>query len=417
LTPFFEHEYATLYHGKCEVVLPLLPESFSDSIVTDPPYELSFMGKGWDGTGIAYNVEMWAAALRVLKPGGHLLAFGGPRTSHRMVCAIEDAGFEIRDTIMWIFGSGFPKSLDVSKAIDKAAGAERVLTRPGTRQRDGYGEDWDTNSSSERPRYDIPATETAAAWKGWGTALKPAFEPIVIARKPFRSSVAENVLKHGTGALNIDRCRIPTEDALTGSGSPPLKFGGQNHRPFHDRDGEASAQRRYDKNGGTNFAATPGPRGGDPLGRWPANVIHDGSDEVVELFPDDAGAAAPVFRRNGDKFRTAYGAFAGNLDEQGSTFQGDQGSAARFFYCAKADRQDRNEGCDELPERPLNWSSGDQAPGTFRETDRANALPLPAGHTAGRSGARSFYGLGLDLQSRARRGLPLRRHRAGAALL
>ncbi|AXH68079.1 DNA methylase [Mycobacterium phage Target] len=162
--------------GDCRDILTELEDASVDAILTDPPYELAFMGKKWDGSGIAFDVEMWEQCLRVLKPGGHLLAFGGSRTWHRLTVAIEDAGFEIRDSIAWLYGSGFPKSLDVSKAIDKAAGAEREVRQ----------------------------------WQGWGTALKPAFEPIVVARKPLVGTVAANVLEHGTGALNIDACRIGT---------------------------------------------------------------------------------------------------------------------------------------------------------------------------------------------------------------
>ena len=175
--------------GDCREVMKTLADSSVDSIVTDPPYELGFMGKSWDRTGVANDVETWRQCLRVLKPGGHLLAFGGTRTNHRMVCAIEDAGFEIRDQAAWLYGSGFPKSLDVSKAIDKAAGVARELTRPGVIQRDGYGEDWDTGSSSSRPRRDAPATSAAKQWEGWGTALKPSYEPVCIARKPEEYSV------------------------------------------------------------------------------------------------------------------------------------------------------------------------------------------------------------------------------------
>lgn len=295
-----------------------LPENSIDAVVTDPPYELGFMGKSWDGSGVAFDVSTWRETLRVMKPGAHLLAFGGTRTYHRLVCAIEDAGFQIRDQIGWVFGSGFPKS---------------------------HNGEWG------------------------GTALKPAWEPICVARKPLQGTVEQNWKQWGTGALNIDESRIPTDDALSGSYKPPFSFRGENSRPFH----EASRERRYTENGGTNFAATPGPRGGDAKGRWPANLIHDGSDEVVALFPREAGAAAPVHRRNGDKFRNAYGAFAGDIDEEGSTFHGDSGSAARFFYCAKASREDRDDGMDGVEKKPLNWSSGTKSPGTFQSpnTERA----------------------------------------------
>ena len=200
-------------------VLKTIPDDSIDSIVTDPPYELGFMGKKWDNTGIAYSVELWSECLRVLKPGGHLLSFGGSRTYHRMACAIEDAGFEIRDQIMWVYGSGFPKSLDVSKAIDKATGAERQIvrdeitdlfgTREELRQKPAYGIGANSgvfagHAAGAMAKETLCATDEANTWQGWGTALKPAHEPIVMARKPLgEKTVAENVLRHGTGAINI----------------------------------------------------------------------------------------------------------------------------------------------------------------------------------------------------------------------
>ena len=199
----------TLLKGNCLELLKTLEDNSIDSIVTDPPYELGFMGKSWDASGIAYNVELWKQALRVLKPGGHLLAFSGSRTYHRMVVAIEDAGFEIRDQIMWIYGSGFPKSLDVSKAIDKAAGAERPNRTVETGGKSGSHENPTRHVTNAR----TPATPEAQQWQGWGTALKPAHEPIVVARKPLIGTVASNVLEWGTGALNIDGSRVGTETA------------------------------------------------------------------------------------------------------------------------------------------------------------------------------------------------------------
>ena len=344
----------TLHHGDCLEVMRGMADASVDAIVTDPPYHLTtgkkggcgqasvdletpygrarigtgFMGMKWDGGDVAFSVELWAEALRVLKPGGHLLAFSGTRTYHRMVVAIEDAGFEIRDQIGWLYGSGFPKSRNIA-------------------EHDLEGED-------------------AARWAGWGTALKPAWEPICVARRPLAGTVAENVLAHGTGALNIDGCRVATDEVLrAGAGGIPCRNDPMVPR---GRAGEASATRRYADAGATDFAPLPGPRGGDPAGRWPANVIHDGSAEVLQAFAQygDRGAAAPVHRRNGDKFRTTFGAFTGNIDEAGSTFHGDTGSAARFFYCAKASRADRNAGCEALDAKPLNWSSGTQNPGSFQ---------------------------------------------------
>ena len=224
--------------GDCRDLLATLGAESVHAVVTDPPYHLlqasrkgsprtpgsvetpygrtrtggekGFMGQTWDGGDVAFQPDTWRAVLRVMKPGAHLVAFGGTRTYHRMVCAIEDAGFEIRDQIGWLYGSGFPKSLGVGKAIDKAAGADRKVTRAGFKQIGGYGDDWDTKSSAKRERRDEPATTEAEQWDGWGTALKPAWEPIVVARKPLIGTVAENVLAHGTGALNINGCRVET---------------------------------------------------------------------------------------------------------------------------------------------------------------------------------------------------------------
>jgi len=293
--------------GNCLDTLKTLPDCSIDSIVTDPPYEYGFMGKSWDNSGIAYNVEMWRECLRVLKPGGHLLAFSGSRTYHRMTVAIEDAGFEIRDQIMWIYGSGFPKSLDVSKAIDKAAGAEREdgvagpysARRPRDRVQTNTGAFEGTMGASTSALVTAPATSEAQRWQGWGTALKPAHEPICVARKPLTGTVASNVLKWGTGALNIDGSRVGTAD--WGSRPP------------------SSPNQIYGK-----LDLTDEPSVANALGRWPANVIHDGSDEVLAGFPNDAG---------------------------------------RFFYCAKASKSERNAGLEGLPEKGkvFNGQSGEPA--------------------------------------------------------
>ena len=285
-----------LHLGDCLEVMKTLPDCSVDAVVTDPPYGLSFMGKKWDYD--VPSVEIWAECLRVLKPGGHLLAFAGTRTQHRMAVRIEDAGFEIRDMIAWVYGSGFPKSLDVSKALDRAAGAEG-----------GHG-------PMKR------ATPEAQQWAGWGTALKPALEPITMARKPLAGTVAANVLEHGTGALNVDGCRVGTSKNVPASVS---------------KKAPANCYGKYAEAG-----ETPGVGGHDPnIGRWPANLIHDGSDEVVGLFPANAGAFAPVRGTEPSKpAKNTYGEYA----RGGGAFHNDTGSAARFFYTAKAAKSDRDNG-------------------------------------------------------------------------
>lgn len=365
---------AVVYFGDCRDVLKTLPNNSVDSVVTDPPYELGFMGKKWDSTGIAYDVTVWQECLRVLKPGGHILAFGGSRTWHRLAVAIEDAGFELRDSIAWLYGSGFPKSMDVSKAIDKRGGSGALLTKQigealrVARESRGISKskadeifcDGTTNWSwfEGRPAGQRPptpetfarivaewpeladlsekvaeaereviglgaaqcsqlektgicdghfdngtltvkhqlatksATPEAEKWQGWGTALKPAFEPIVVGRKPLIGTVAENVLEWGVGGLNIDGSRIA---------------GGE--RPLILSNNEKSANAFGDGLNGSKHGGTFN------QGRWPANVILD--EHTAELLDQQSGI-------------------------------GDTGGASRFFYVAKASKRDRNEGLDEL---------------------------------------------------------------------
>jgi DNA modification methylase len=361
----------TLLQGDCREMMATLEAASIDSIVTDPPYGLSFMGKGWDH-GVP-GVEFWTEALRVAKFGAHLLAFGGTRTYHRLACAIEDAGWEIRDCVMWVYGSGFPKSHDVSKAIDKANGrkfedryalgrhirerrqavgltqcdvngwfgyrdgcqhwerqdasgarvptvadfailqerlelsdewrklverveAEREVTGAKTVPvKPGFaGEVYGGDSSRRVVNITAPATEAARQWSGWGTALKPAWEPIIVARKPLVGTVAENVLTHGTGAINVDGCRVEGVREKTHSDS---------------------------RKAGNGWGASPSRA--LPPNRFPANLIHDGSGEVT----------APM------------------------------GEAARFFYCAKASKADRDEGCEGLPTIRVKMNNGNDAAG------------------------------------------------------
>jgi len=270
-----------------------------------------------------------------LLPGGHLLAFAGTRTQHRMAVRIEDAGFEIRDMLAWVYGSGFPKSLDVVKAIDKAEGAERRIIAEGApAKRMIPGADQHATGSWIKdngrvfvPTTTEPATDAARQWDGWGTALKPSFEPITLARRPLVGTVAQNVQAHGTGALNIDGCRVPTDEVLrAGTGNIPCRHDQSQPR---GRTGEASAQRRYTENGGTDFAMTPGPRGGDPAGRWPANLIHDGSEEVLALFPDSKGQQGDL--RATGRARPSSGRFGDMAPPTPHPARNDTGSAARFF--------------------------------------------------------------------------------------
>lgn len=308
---------AVIYAGDCLEILPGLADEFVDAVVTDPPYELGFMGRAWDASGIAYNVDLWKQCLRVLRPGGHLLAFGGTRTSHRLTCAIEDAGFEIRDSIVWIYGSGFPKSLDVSKAIDKAAGIWR-----------GRAGDIDTLNGSmgganyERTDKGNPVTDDAKRWTGWGTALKPSHEPIVVARKPLArgATVAANVLAHGTGALNIDACRVGTTREVPASHSKTASAVGV----------VGIGARRLESELDPN------------IGRWPTNVVLDDM-AAAELDEQSGATKSRAGRRNAPKAAGTYGAFAG--DDPDRLGHEDEGGASRFFpvfrYQAKAPTRER----------------------------------------------------------------------------
>lgn len=377
MTETFLDGKVVLHAGDCVDVMRSLPEASVDAIVCDPPYGLGFMGKKWDTPGAMVQrkaatenkwdhvggnhnpsnsadaartarvegkrfgewCEVWATeALRVLKPGGHLVAFSGTRTYHRMACAIEDAGFEVRDQLAFAYGSGFPKSLDVSKAIDKAAGAEREVVGVrdprgmydgkvrasaaiNTNWRNAEGRD-DTRDLS-RQVMSAPATDAARQWSGWGTALKPAWEPICLARKPLIGTVVQNVLKHGTGALNVDGCRVETDENPSGARRASAS-------PIREAGSWANDRRSPE-----TYAAV---RPGEALGRFPANLVHDGSEEVLECFPEQQ-SGAPGIKRGGNE-GAAYGAESRPPGTQMSGF-GDAGSAARFYYTAKADASDR----------------------------------------------------------------------------
>ena len=334
-----------LHHGDCLEILPALEAESVDSIITDPPYGISFLEQNWDH-GIP-GTTFWKEALRVARPGAFLLAFGGTRTFHRLACAIEDAGWDIRDCIMWVYSSGFPKSLDVSKAMDKAAGAQRdVVGSAADFARDGSKRK--TDKSHAKPHADqgghgykdrwsapvtVPKTEEAQKWSGWGTALKPAWEPIIVARKPLEGTVIENIREHGTGAMNIGGCKVGTDVVSTHSRG--------SNSAFPKRTGEKTAtesDRKKDQREGLDHS--------NRQGRWPANVIHDGSDEVMSAF-DKAGNRPSCNSPSEAKCRSKYRPEQGKYQSQGPIYPGDTGSAARFFYCAKASRADRNEGLDD----------------------------------------------------------------------
>lgn len=325
-------------HGSCLDRLKELPDNSVDSVVTDPPYELGFMNKGWDSSGIAFNLDVWRECLRVLKPGGHLLAFGGTRTYHRMAVAIEDAGFEIRDSIAWLYGSGFPKSQNISKALDKSLGAE-VKTGKAFKVAGEYGNrdlrDPEAQGESREEMRHTAQTDEAKQWEGWGTALKPAFEPIVVGRKPLsEKTIAQNVLTHGTGGINIDGSRIEAPDQ-------------QKLEKNWDRTQSVAAQEgRNAMSGGLNTIDLSDYKA---QGRWPANIILD--EYTAELLDEQSGISGGGTVRKIARSRSGFmlSGSEDNVQEANAPDNyGDKGGASRFFYVAKASKKDRNEGLDEV---------------------------------------------------------------------
>ena len=336
----------TLMLGNCLDRLKDLDDNSVDSIVTDPPYGIDFMGKKWD-----YDVpstEIWEQAMRVLKPGGYLLAFAGTRTQHRMAVRIEDAGFEIRDMIAWVYGSGFPKSHNISKSLDKMAGAEREViseqkTNSGgmahiskTNAEHGFRPNAYTGNSDDKTAQNViqvtaPATDEAKQWEGWGTALKPALEPITVARKPLEEkTVAKNVLKYGTGGINVDASRIPTNPDVDDS-----RLGGN---------GSWKNSQHWTPNGITDANAKD--ISSSPQGRFPANLIHDGSEEVTELFPHSKSGSVKEGTNQG--FSNGGSQIYGDSKGVGTERRGSEGSAARFFYVPKTSKKDRNDGLENF---------------------------------------------------------------------
>ena len=322
-----------LHIGDCLDILPTLEPGSVDAVVTDPPYNLGFMGKSWDKSGVAFQPETWAAMLRVAKPGAHLLAFGGTRTFHRMTCAIEDAGWEIRDCLMWVYGSGFPKSLNLAVAFDKQTG---MAARGVGFTTAGYTPSA-TVPGGAHPAHK-PTSELGKQWQGWGTALKPAWEPIILARKPIEGTVAANVLKHGTGALNIDGCRIHTGEKAGGSHAPCLQFGGQNTRPYQE-----------------DYVAEPAQPSME--GRWPANLLldEDAAAQLDEQTGTLTSGSNNVRTKPGDGYHGGMGK-AGDVQVS----YGDSGGASRFFYCAKVSRAEREAGLEGETHKVISVLGGDE---------------------------------------------------------
>ena len=337
-----------ILQGDCLSVMKTFPDNYFSTIITDPPYGLSaaknskggnkkggFMGQKWDYD--VPSVEIWTEALRVLKPGGTALIFAGSRTQHRMAVNVEDAGFILKDTIMWVYASGFPKAHNISKNIDKKAGAEREVIgkKEGTYSHKTGTLGSDAEKNRPRVKLDItePSTPEAKLWDGWKShGLKPSYEPILVCMKPNEGSYADNALKWGVSGLNIDECRVGT----------------------NDEDKCMMDKKASKKNNGINFDVAIGKNKGtatpsNPQGRFPANFIHDGSEEVVELFPNTKTGNIKPFKQKSKEF--------GNLGEnRDCNFKGDSGSAARFFYCAKVSKAERNIGCEDMEKKGYHCS-------------------------------------------------------------
>ena len=318
-------EINTIHNMDCLEGLKKLKENSIDAVVTDPPYGLSFMGKKWDYD--VPKVKIWQECLRVLKPGGMLLSFAGTRTQHRIACVIEEAGFEIRDMIAWVYGSGFPKSLNVGKAIDKLQGNKREILGkydPRSSQDGCVRQDRPIGNQQVAPSKTskLVLSKGTSEWEGWGTALKPAFEPITVARKPLsEKTVAENVLKWGTGGIYVDECRV-------GNDLIPCSNDIRSLQKWKELDGRKHKE-----------LINPAPSFNQ--GRFPANFIHDGSKEVLKGFPETANSN-PTKRK-----RKVFGSFG--MPNDNTPEYSDKGTASRFFYCAKASKSERNYGCEEMP--------------------------------------------------------------------
>lgn len=359
---YSNNENYKLYQSNMLDMLEVIEPNTIDSIITDPPYELNFMGKGWDNSGIAFQPDTWKKCYEVLKPGGYLLAFGGSRTFHRIACAIEDAGFEIRDTIMWLYGSGFPKSMNIGLVLDKKNGVESKIVGNGKSGISSRA--YQSEETTTAGNYEIK--QATNEWAGWGTALKPSFEPIIVARKPFKGSLIDNVIEYGVGGINIDECRVGNEELHN-------SYAGNKNTGF------TSGDERNEKGKGM-FA---GNKIGETIvnGRFPANTIltYDETDfeEVCGGFPKNqkpAGNKKEVQYSNKEYNNSSYMI---NYTHNPKILGDNGGSASRYFYCAKASKKDRDEGLDDFEDG--NITDGRKAisdrPYLRKETPRKNTHP------------------------------------------
>lgn len=382
---YSSNEEYKLYNGNMLDMLEVIEKESIDSIVTDPPYGLTsitkrfgkensaecqygkdgsfqrlskgFMGKEWDGSGIEYNVDAWKKCYEVLKPGGYLLAFGGSRTYHRIACAIEDAGFEIRDTIMWLYGSGFPKSMNIGLALDKKNGIDNRTGEVRTNGNKGGGVNtFDDDNYVWKDEFEV--REATNEWNGWGTALKPSFEPIIVARKPFKGSCIDNVIKYGVGGINIDECRVPFNGDKWNT-----QKSGTSSRAFQSEEKTTA--------GGICEA--------NDNGRFPANTIltYDETDfeEVCGGFPNTKSTKtnSKLLDIRGNNYNNANK----TLDISYERGFNDSGSASRYFYCAKASKKDRDEGLEEFDDSKVNDGRETPIDNAFQrgETTRKNIHP------------------------------------------
>lgn len=385
---YSENKEYRLYNGNMLDMLEVIEPNSIDSIVTDPPYELNFMNKGWDNSGVAFQKGTWEKCFSVLKPGGYLLAFGGSRTFHRIACAIEDAGFEIRDTIMWIYGSGFPKSMNLGKAIESkmttgSANTQDWKNLDGKKVSTG---DWGlgrlTKAQGFRPsdywedkhlrvdKVDYKSKE-GEYWDGWGTALKPSYEPIVVARKPCEGSCVDNVLKYGVGGINIDECRIGT-DYIGGGTAPDLRDVGRKQKEISGIDklsfGQVSNAERVEYEG--------------HYGRFPANTIltYDDNDfdEVCGGFPYTTSSGGSGEASIINNFKNTYnGGWKPTKEASHLGGLGDSGSASRYFYCAKASKKDRDEGLKAFDDKYVAFSNQAKAELKRGNTDFSGDVSSP----------------------------------------